>query len=84
MFVHLFRTPTLCLWLLQLLLDLVDHILQVDLARGGENPERKHCILPQIGSCDQVQVLAFNLGNAKIKMGDFQYQNEILIKMLRM
>ena len=74
MFVHLFWTPTLCLWLLQLLLDLVDHILQVDLARGGENPERKHCILPQIGSCDQVQVLAFNLGNAKIKMGDFQYQ----------
>ena len=65
MFVHLFWTPTLCLWLLQLLLDLVDDILQVDLAGGGEDPESQHCILAQVGPCDQVQVLALDLERGK-------------------
>ena len=62
---HLFWATAFSLRLLQLLLDLVDDVLEVDLAGGGEDPEGQHCILAQVGPGDQVQVLAFNLRKGK-------------------
>ena len=64
---HLFWAPALSFRLLQLLLDLVDDILQVDLAGGGEDPESQHCVLAQVGPSDQVEVLALDLGEEKMK-----------------
>lgn len=44
-----------------LLNHLVDDILEVDLAGGGENPEGKHGVLAQAGPRDHVQLLALYL-----------------------
>ena len=62
---HLFWTPALGLGLLKLLFNLVDDVLQVDLAGGGEDPEGQHGVLAQVGAGDQVQMLALNLGKEK-------------------
>ena len=46
---------------LVLLLDLVDDVLQVDLARGGEDAHGQHRVLAHARVQDQLQLLALHL-----------------------